>query len=989
MSESVIRVVGAREHNLKNLSVDIPRLKLVVITGLSGSGKSSLAFDTLFAEGQRRYVESLSIYARQFLGQLKKPDVDLIEGLSPAMAIDQRALWANPRSTVGTVTEIYDYLRLLFARLGTPHCPVCGREVQSQSAQEIVTALADKPSGTRLVLLAPVVRGRKGGHEAAIQEMQHSGFVRMRVDGTMYNVEAELEIDPHRPHTIEAVVDRLVIPAPSVAAEEGSDFLTRLTDSVETALRLGDGHLIAQDLSQDPPHDLPFSEHLACSYDGTNLPEIEPSSFSFNSPRGACPACQGLGTRLEIDPDKVVPDRGLTPSEGAFSAMDLAFERRPNSASPREGESYWPLLEALAAHLGLDLDAPVSETKAPTLERILFGTGDEKIVVPFERRDGRAGSFEMVFEGVIPALQRRYQETSSASLRGRIEALMSERTCDSCGGRRLRPESLAVTLADHNIVDVSDWTLAHLHAWLSELEAWPGGGPFARRRTRIIAAPILHEIVARLDFLKQVGLDYLTLSRSSATLSGGEAQRIRMATQIGSRLSGVLYLLDEPSVGLHPRDTERLLASLRQMRDLGNTVLVVEHDLAMIRSSDWVIDLGPGAGPAGGHLVAEGPPDKLAKNPRSLTGRYLAGRLQTKVPSQRRLGNGKYLTVVGARANNLKNLTVQIPLAKLVCITGVSGSGKSTLLLDVLYRSLASPADGLSGVAACDRIEGAQEVKKVINIDQSPIGRTPRSNPATYVGLYGEIRDLFGALPGSKVRGYRPGRFSFNVRGGRCEACEGQGQIQVSMQFLPDVYVPCEVCNGARFNRETLQVLFKGMTIADILETTVEEARDTFNAFPSMVRKLNTLFDVGLGYIRLGQPAPTLSGGEAQRVKLARELSRKASGHTLYILDEPTVGLHAADVRRLISVLDKLVDEGHTVTVIEHNLDVIKVADHVIDLGPEGGDAGGEVIAQGTPEEVAASPSSHTGRYLRDLLFPQTSAPVRQPRVRARKTGPR
>jgi excinuclease ABC subunit A len=591
----------------------------------------------------------------------------------------------------------------------------------------------------------------------------------------------------------------------------------------------------------------------------------------------------------------------------------------------------------------------------------------------------------MPFEGMIPALQRRYRETSSSILRERIEALMSERTCDACDGKRLRPESLAVTLDDHSIVEVSDWTLTRLHSWLAEMEARPGDGPLGGRTARTIAAPILREMGARLEFLTQVGLEYLTLSRPSATLSGGEAQRIRMATQIGSRLSGVLYVLDEPSVGLHPRDTDRLVAGLRQMRDLGNTVLVVEHDLAIIRSCDWVIDLGPGAGPAGGHLVGEGPPEKLARNPRSLTGRYLAGRLQAKVPGHRRPGNGKYLTVVGARANNLKNLTVQIPLGQLVCITGVSGSGKSTLLLDVLSRGLASPAGTLSGRSACDRIEGAGEVKKVIDIDQTPIGRTPRSNPATYVGLYGEIRDLFAALPGSKVRGYRPGRFSFNVRGGRCEACEGQGQIQVSMQFLPDVYVPCEVCNGARFNRETLQVQFKGKNISEILETTVEEARETFKAFPNMVRKLDTLFDVGLGYIRLGQPAPTLSGGEAQRVKLARELSRKASGHTLYILDEPTVGLHAADVLRLISVLNRLVDEGHTVAVIEHNLDVIKVADHIIDLGPEGGDAGGEVVAQGTPEEVARSPHSHTGRYLREVLHPQTSPSGSHPKVRRRK----
>ena len=962
MSIDFIRIVGAREHNLKNISLSLPRNKLVVITGLSGSGKSSLAFDTLFAEGQRRYVESLSTYARQFLGQLRKPEVDLIEGLSPAVAIDQRGVSANPRSTVGTLTEIYDFLRLLFARLGTPHCPRCGREVQRQSAQEIVAAVAALPAGTRFVLLAPLVRARKGVHHAAIEEIRQSGFVRMRLDGMLYDVEAEVELDAHRAHTVEAVVDRLVIPAAEATPAERADFETRLTDSIETALRVGQGYLTLQDLRLDPPQETTYSEHFACPADGTNLPAIEPSTFSFNSPHGACPECQGLGTRLEIDLERVIPDRSLPLSEAASAALELA-------GSDRSPSGLLALIEALAEAEGFDLDQPVAQLGEAPLQLILYGTGEKKVRVSFRTGQGRSGSFDTPFEGLVPALNRRYRETGSAAVREKIEALMSERTCEACGGQRLRAEALAVTIDGRNIITVCEWTTDHLRQWITAL-AEDTGSQFATARQQRILAPILTEIRGRLLFLEEVGLDYLTLQRTASSLSGGEAQRIRMATQIGSRLSGVMYVLDEPSVGLHPRDTDRLLASLARLRDLGNTVLVVEHDEATIRSADWVVDLGPGAGPLGGEVVGEGTPESLARQPKSLTGQWLAGKLSAPTPHARRPGNGQALTIVGARANNLKNLTVRIPLRKLVCLTGVSGSGKSTLLIDVLYAGLVAGARA-GEFAAAERIDGAHEIEKVIHIDQSPIGRTPRSNPATYIGLYSEIRELFATLPAARVRGYRPGRFSFNVRGGRCEACQGQGQIQVSMQFLPDVYVPCEVCGGTRFNRETLQVFFKEKSIADVLDQTADESRELFAAFPNMLRKLDTLRDVGLGYIRLGQSAVTLSGGEAQRIKLARELARRPAGHTLYVLDEPTVGLHAVDVQRLIPVLERLVEEGHSVVVIEHNLDILRMADHIIDLGPEGGDKGGMLVAEGTPEEVAAVRTSYTGQYLRPLLSPQ------------------
>jgi excinuclease ABC subunit A len=973
MSEDSIRIAGAREHNLKNISVSIPKNKLVVVTGLSGSGKSSLAFDTLFAEGQRRYVESLSAYARQFLGQLRRPDVDLIDGLSPAVAIDQRGLSQNPRSTVGTVTEIYDYLRLLYARAGVPHCPICGRRVQKQSAQEISAAIAAFPPGTRLALLAPVVRDRKGVHSAAIEEMRRAGFVRMRIDGQTYETDAEPELDPHTAHDIEAVVDRLILPPAG-----GAEFLSRLTDSVETGLRAGDGFLIAQNLSENPPQDVLYSERFACPVDRISLPDIQPNSFSFNSPHGACPVCQGLGSRVAIDPQRIFPDPSQPVNE-AFLSL-LSFEGEEGQRS----QSLW--LESLGAHFGFDPEAPVGQLAADQLTPILDGTGKEKIRVDFAVAGGKRSFFESPYEGVIPYLRRRYEESNSDVFRGRVENLMSERVCESCKGTRLRKESLGVTVADRNIIEVCGETVGRLRGWVDELRAGTGAAAeFGSPRIRAVTEPILLEVSHRLEYLAEVGVDYITLARTAASLSGGEGQRIRMATQIGSRLSGVLYVLDEPSVGLHPHDTRRLLESLLRLRDLANTVLVVEHDEEIVRAADWVIELGPGAGPQGGRLTASGTPQQLLKEGTSLTGRFLAGEFRYPIPKARRAGNGNSLTVRGARANNLQNITARIPLGMLVCVTGVSGSGKSSLLFDVILPALAgdSPGEG-----PWDAVAGREKIDLVISIDPTPIGRTPRSNPASYVGFYADLRELFAALPESKVRGYRPGRFSFNARGGRCEACQGQGQVEISMQFLPDVFVPCEVCGGARFNRETLQVRFKDRTIADVLDLTVAEARELFAAIPAISRKLDTLHDVGLDYVRIGQPATTLSGGEAQRIKLARELSRRSAGHTFYILDEPTVGLHAADVSGLIAVLERLVDDGHTVCVIEHNPDVLLAADYLIDLGPEGGDAGGRIIAEGTPEDVARNTDSHTGRFLRTLLdgIQQSAAPARH--GAARKINP-
>ena len=959
MTSNVIRVVGAREHNLKNITVEIPRDKLVVITGLSGSGKSSLAFDTIFAEGQRRYVESLSAYARQFLGQMQKPDVDYIEGLSPAVSIDQKGTSHNPRSTVGTVTEIYDFMRLLYARVGIPHCPVCGREVVKQSAQEIVDSIQELPEGSRILVLSPVVRGRKGTYQAVFEEVRKAGFVRTRVDGTVCNLDEEITLDRYKIHTIEAVVDRLVI-SHSGSEEDQAANLTRLTDSIETTLKFGDGYLTIQILAEKAENnqDQHFSEHLACPEHGISIPEIEPRTFSFNTPHGACPDCQGLGNKLEIDPDRVVdPEKSL--DDGAIVAMEWATTKD-------EGGYYWQILNAVAHNFHIDMSKPFGELTQEHKDMVLYGTRGERVRVHYQNREGRTAQFDSAFEGVIPGFMRRYRETNSEYIREKISEYMTDRPCPTCHGKRLRPEAIAVTVDDVNIIEATAWPINHTLEWIIKLAG--SKSPFSTRQLAV-SERILKEIRARLGFLVNVGLEYLTLNRPAGSLSGGEAQRIRLATQVGSRLVGVLYVLDEPSIGLHPRDNDRLLTTLKGLRDIGNTVLVVEHDDDTIRSADWVVDLGPGAGEHGGHIIAEGTPEEIIAHPKSLTGAYLSGRKHVPVPKKRRLGNGKILTIVGARANNLKDITVTIPLGMFVCITGVSGSGKSSLMTDVLYNALAAKLNGAHTQAGdYERIDGVEHLDKIINIDQSPIGRTPRSNPATYTSLFEEIRKLFAELPESKVRGYKPGRFSFNVHGGRCEACQGQGELRIEMQFLPDIYVPCDVCHGTRFNRETLQVKFKGHSIADVLDMTVDQALEAFLAFPHMLNKLKLLQEVGLGYIKIGQPGTTLSGGEAQRVKLAKELSRRATGRTLYVLDEPSVGLHAADVHKLIEVLQRLVEAGNSVLIIEHNLDIIKVSDWVIDLGPEGGDRGGELIAEGTPEQMTAIKRSYTGAFLKDRI---------------------
>jgi excinuclease ABC subunit A len=977
MSSNTIRVVGAREHNLKNITVEIPRDKLVVITGLSGSGKSSLAFDTIFAEGQRRYVESLSAYARQFLGQMQKPDVDYIEGLSPAVSIDQKGTSHNPRSTVGTVTEIYDYLRLLFARVGIPHCPICGREVVKQSAQEIVDSVQSLPENTRILVLSPVVRGRKGTYQAVFEEIRKAGFSRARVDGTVHNLEDEISLDRYKIHTIEAVVDRLVISSTGTE-EEHKAALTRLTDSVETALKFGDGYLTVSKVSvaeaslrqpdenpggdnppsENEPGDLHFSEHLACPEHGISIPEIEPRTFSFNTPQGACPDCQGLGSKLEIDPERVI-DMEKSLCDGALIAMEWN--------NLREDTGYYgQLLEATAQHFHIDMDKPFKELPPEKQNIILYGTKGEKVRIHYHNRDGRTATFDSAFEGVVGNLERRYRETNSEYIREKISEYMSDRPCPTCQGKRLRPEAIAVTVSNTNILEATSWPINRTLQWVEELY---GPQTTLTKRQQAISERIIKEIRARLGFLVNVGLEYLTLNRSAGSLSGGEAQRIRLATQVGSRLVGVLYVLDEPSIGLHPRDNDRLLTTLKGLRDIGNTVLVVEHDDDTIRTADWVIDLGPGAGELGGKIIAEGTPEQIIAHPKSLTGAYLSGRKHVPVPKKRREGNGKNLTIVGARANNLKNINVTIPLGKFVCITGVSGSGKSSLMSDVLYNALAARLNGAHTQAGeHDRIDGLEHLDKIINIDQSPIGRTPRSNPGTYTSLFEEIRKLFAELPESKVRGYKPGRFSFNVHGGRCEACQGQGELRIEMQFLPDIYVPCDVCHGSRFNRETLQVHYKGHSIADVLDMTVDHALAEFSAFPHMQNKLRLLQEVGLGYVKIGQPGTTLSGGEAQRVKLAKELSRRATGRTLYVLDEPSVGLHAADVHKLIEVLQRLVDTGNSVLIIEHNLEIIKVSDWIIDLGPEGGDQGGKLIAEGTPEDIVNIPGSYTGAFLKHHL---------------------
>ena len=953
-----LRVVGAREHNLKNITVEIPRDKLVVMTGLSGSGKSSLAFDTIFAEGQRRYVESLSSYARQYLGQMDKPDVDSIDGLSPAVSIDQKSTSNNPRSTVGTVTEVYDYFRLLFARAGVPHCPVCGRTVQKQSAQEIVETIMNLPVGSRLLVLAPMVRERKGTYQALFDEIGKSGFTRVRVDGLVFNLDEQIEIDRYKQHTIEAIVDRVVINTPE-SEEERLSTISRLTDSVETALRFGEGYITVHNLSADPPEDIQFSENLACPEHGSLLIEIEPRTFSFNTPHGACPVCQGLGSMEEVNPDLLIPNKTKSLRNCAIVMSDW---------SPKDSGGYsWQMIEALAKHAGFDVDEPISTLNQAQLDLLLYGTKGEEVRVEYIGRSGRRSTFSTPFEGVIGNMMRRYKDTDSEWIRAKIGGFISLKPCPECHGKRLRKEALGVTVDGKNIIQVTEWSVNKTLDWVQHLMD-AQGSPLTKR-DMVIADRILREINSRLGFMVDVGLDYLTLERSAISLSGGEAQRIRLATQVGSKLMGVLYVLDEPSIGLHPRDNSRLLETLKGLRDLGNTLLVVEHDDETIRSADWVIDLGPGAGEKGGYLVAEGTPEQIEASPDSITGAYLSGRKYVPIPATRREGTGQSLRIVGAHENNLKNLTIDIPLGKFVCVTGVSGSGKSTLTVEILYNALARKLMGAhTNAGKHERIDGIEYLDKIINIDQSPIGRTPRSNPATYTGMFDMIRDLFASLPDSKLRGYDKGRFSFNVKGGRCEACRGEGQLKIEMQFLPDVYVPCEVCRGSRYNHETLQVRFKDKSIADVLNMTVDTALEYFEAFPRISRKLQTLKDVGCGYIRLGQPAPTLSGGEAQRVKLSKELSRVATGKTLYVLDEPSVGLHAADVHMLIEVLQTLVDAGNTVVIIEHNLDIIKVADWIIDLGPEGGDRGGEILAEGKPEDICKVEGSYTGQYLRKYV---------------------
>lgn len=955
-------VRGAREHNLKNIDVEIPRDKLVVITGISGSGKSSLAFDTIYAEGQRRYVESLSAYARQFLGLMEKPDVDQIEGLSPAISIDQKGVSHNPRSTVGTVTEIYDYLRLLYARVGKPHCPQCGREISPQTVQQIVDAIMEMPAGTRLMILAPLIKDRKGEHKRVFEDIRKAGYVRVRVNGEIRDVDEDIELDRYKMHTIEAMVDRIIVRSrQDMDEEEARDYQTRLSDSVETALKLGGGIVVISRLDEEGRmEDTLYSEHFSCVHCGISLPDIEPRTFSFNTPYGACPTCGGLGTQLEFDVNLIIPDRSRSIAGGAI---------HPWQSDNGDSEDYYQqLLKAACEHYGIPMNVPVSQLSPSQLHRILYGgSAGEKIRVRYKDWHGNEQYYETTYEGVIGNLQRRYRETHSDYVRSLIEHYMTTRECPSCKGKRLRPEALAVTVDGLNIYEVTQMPVSRVLEWVNRLLG--DESPLTARESQI-ARQILKEIRSRLNFMVNVGLDYLTLERRASTLSGGEAQRIRLATQIGSQLMGVLYILDEPSVGLHPRDNTRLLNTLKAMRDLGNTVLVIEHDEETMRNADWIIDMGPGAGEHGGEIVAAGPIEVIESCPRSITGKFLSGQRSLPVPKTRRAGNGHMLIVRGAAENNLKNIDVRFPLGKFICVTGVSGSGKSSLVIEVLYKKLAQHFYRAKDRPGAHRaIEGIEHLDKVIDINQSPIGRTPRSNPATYTDVFTPIRDLFAALPESKMRGYSPGRFSFNVKGGRCEACRGDGIIRIEMQFLPDVYVPCEVCHGKRYNREALEIKYKGKNIADVLEMTVQEAMEFFANIPSIRRRLQTLYDVGLGYIRLGQPATTLSGGEAQRVKLAKELSRRATGRTLYILDEPTTGLHFADVEKLLQVLSRLVDAGNTVIVIEHNLDVIKTADWIIDLGPEGGEAGGWVIAEGTPEQVAQSPTSFTGQFLRRVLF--------------------
>ncbi|MFB0519398.1 MAG: excinuclease ABC subunit UvrA [Acidobacteriota bacterium] len=946
MALDKIIIRGASQHNLKNIDLEIPRNKLVVITGISGSGKSTLAFDTIYAEGQRRYVESLSAYARQFLEQMEKPEVEHIEGLSPAISIEQRTASKNPRSTVGTVTEIYDYLRLLFARIGKPHCPQCSREIATQTVQQIVDRVMEYPQGEKIQVLAPLVRGRKGEYRKELQQMVKEGFIRARIDGELRMLNEEIKLDKHKKHDIEIVVDRLLV-------KQGIE--ARLADSLEVALKLANGVVLVGSEGQG---ERLFSERLACPHCGTSMPELSPRMFSFNSPHGACPTCGGLGTILDISPQKVIPDELKSVSEGAIQPWGM-----------RDNSSYlFQMLKSLARHYRFDLNSPFHQLPPKAREVILNGSGKEEIQFLYRKGDTHY-SFKASFEGVIPNLTRRYRETHSSHVREEIERYMSQRPCPECGGQRLRRESLAVKIAGHNIAYYTSLSVNNAIKVFSNLHI--------PTRDHFIADRILKEIRERLEFMENVGLGYLELQRSAATLSGGEGQRIRLATQIGSSLMGVVYVLDEPSIGLHQRDNGKLLRTLFRLRDLGNTILVVEHDEQTILSADHIVDLGPGAGVHGGELVFQGTPEEIMKSESSLTGLYLAGKMRIPIPQERRPQKGSFLTIVGAAENNLKEIDVDIPLGVFTVITGVSGSGKSTLIDEILYKSLAQRLYRSPEVPGKHKgLKGVEHIDKVVNIDQSPIGRTPRSNSATYTGVFTFIRELFSRLPEARMRGYKPGRFSFNVKGGRCEACRGDGLIKIEMHFLPDVYITCDVCKGRRFNRETLEVKYKGKSIADVLDMTVDEALELFKNIPAIKHKLQTLADVGLGYIKLGQSATTLSGGEAQRVKLSRELSKKGTGKTLYILDEPTTGLHFDDIKKLLNVLDRLVDKGNTVVVIEHNMEVIKTADHIIDLGPEGGDEGGWIVAQGTPEELAQIPDSYTGIYLRKVLEKKSKPPA-------------
>lgn len=933
-------IKGAREHNLKNLDVEVPKGKLVVITGLSGSGKSSLAFDTIYAEGQRRYVESLSAYARQFLGVMEKPDVDYIEGLSPAISIDQKTTSRNPRSTVGTVTEIYDYLRLLFARIGVPHCPKCGKPITQQTVDQMVDAIMELEEGTKIQLLAPVVRGRKGEHTKLIQNAKKNGFVRIRIDGQIMDITDDIKLDKQLKHTIEIVVDRLII---------RPDLHKRLTDSVEMCLSLSGGILIVDVIGKE---EMLFSQNYACSDCGISIEELTPRMFSFNNPYGACPVCSGLGSYLKIDPDLVIEDKTKSLVDGAIAKSGWNFSKEDSYSRT--------ILDALAVKYKFDVNTPFEDLPGHVVDMILYGTGNEKVKINYSNDRGER-SFSTAFEGIINTMERRYMETTSRSQKEYYESFMRDIKCRECGGKRLKKESLAVKIADRNIDDITSMTIFNCAEFFNNLEL--------SKRDAMVANQILKEINSRLNFLTDVGLDYITLNRSSGTLSGGEAQRIRLATQIGSGLTGVIYVLDEPSIGLHQRDNNRLLKALNHLRDLGNSLIVVEHDEDTMYAADHIIDMGPGAGEHGGYIIAEGPIDKIKENPESITGQYLSGARKIEIPKKRRKPNGKILRVLGAKENNLKDIEVDIPLGVFVCVTGVSGSGKSSLVNEIIYNKLASKLNRAKTRAGAHRdILGTEHLDKVVNIDQSPIGRMPSSNPATYTGLFNHIRDLFASTNDAKMKGYNKGRFSFNVQGGRCEACKGDGIIKIEMHFLPDIYVPCEVCKGSRYNRETLEVKYKGKNISDVLKMTVSEALEFFKNIPIIKRKVQTLYDVGLGYITLGQSSTTLSGGEAQRVKLATELSKRATGKTMYILDEPTTGLHIGDVHKLIEVLHKLVDSGNSVVVIEHNLDVIKTADYIIDLGPEGGDAGGEIVTKGTPEEVARCKESYTASFLRPLL---------------------